>query len=165
MFYCDRDFIRDYLQSCHLLETNDDSSIYKDVADQVWRHLVFWSAMLEKDIEVLEAYPPMPIADLIKLLIESDSPETVAALSISMAQRGFDNDIKNRQLLVDLLEKELANRPDKLDNIKLCIYESELFDATNRAEIIGKDIAQIDEDATSYRSIAKRAKAILEYSG
>lgn len=165
MFYSNKDFINNYLQACHLVEQSDDSSIYEDASGQFWRHLIYWSDMLEKDIEVLEAYPLLSSLDLIKLLLNSDSRETISALSISMAQRKFDNDINNRLLLIELLEKELINAPSKLDNIKLCIYESELFDATNRAETMGKEASQVQKDATAYHSIAERAKAILDYAG
>jgi hypothetical protein len=163
MVYTNKTSINSHIKKSHLIDDYGDIKIYQDESGYRWRYTILWSDMLEKDIELLETYPVTPVSDLIKLIPTISDLETIAAISMSIAQRNFDNDINNRELLIRVLEEELAPNSEKLDKVKLCIYESELFDATNRTEIIGKFTADIEKYAAVYQSIAKRAKAILDY--
>jgi hypothetical protein len=165
MFYTNLSSIDSHIKSSHLIEDYGDVKIYQDESGYQWCHSILWSDMLEKSIELLEAYPVTPVYDLIKLIPTINDSETIAAISISIAQRNFDNDTNNRQLLIRILEEEVASNLEKLEKAKLCIYESELFDATNRTEITGKFTVDIEKDAAVYQSIAKRAKTILDYKG
>lgn len=164
MFYTDIQSIEEKKRNALLVENYEDVKIYQDKSGYKWRYAILWSAMLERKIELIETYPVINISDLIKRIPTINDPETIAAIAIVIAQRKFDDDVNNRLLLIRILEEALVSNPEKVDKIKLCIYESELFDATNRAEIIGKSPADIAQDAAIYQSIAQRAKAILDKS-
>jgi hypothetical protein len=47
------------------------------------------------------------------------------------------------------------------ERLKTIIYKSELYDATNRRDIIGKHFTEIEADAKYYATISQQAKAIL----
>lgn len=72
-----------------------------------------------------------------------------------------------RELLLNGLEQLILNvqslTPKEKNRIKLIIYESELYDATNKAPIMNRESSEIFKDAALYRNFAKRVKNILLY--
>jgi hypothetical protein len=48
------------------------------------------------------------------------------------------------------------------DRLKIVIYESNLYDQTNRREIVGKHFTDIQKDADYYSTIALKARKILD---
>ncbi|MBX9782894.1 MAG: hypothetical protein K2X48_06360, partial [Chitinophagaceae bacterium] len=47
------------------------------------------------------------------------------------------------------------------ERLKIIIYESDLYDATNRRDIVGKHFTEIQNDADYFRTNAQKAKDIL----
>lgn len=66
------------------------------------------------------------------------------------------------QLLDQLTRVDTSNlnRFEK-DRLRIIIYESNLYDSTNRREMLGKHFTEIQNDANYYRIISEKAKSIL----
>jgi hypothetical protein len=61
------------------------------------------------------------------------------------------------------LQVNTSNLTDfEKNRLKIIIYESDLYDATNRRNIVGKHFTEIESDADYYRTAAQKAKSILE---
>lgn len=93
----------------------------------------------------------------------SNNKNDIVGASIELLEReklrkeDFRDKLLNRLLQFDIssltgFEKE---------RLKTIIYESELYDATNKRDIIGKHFTEIDKSARYYQTISQKAKLIL----
>lgn len=57
---------------------------------------------------------------------------------------------------------DIKKLPDfEKERLKVIIYETEIYDATNRRNIVGKHWTEIQMDAEYFQNISKKAKEIL----
>lgn len=60
------------------------------------------------------------------------------------------------------MQVDTSNLADfEKERLKIIIYESDLYDATNRRDILGKHFTEIQSDADYYKTTADKAKGIL----
>lgn len=160
-FICEYSIIEKNITLYKKVSSNESQAIYEGNNKQLWRHVIYYSEMLEKDVSVLEILPVITAEELINIIINSNNIEEYVAASLSLYHRDFDSDIKNRQLLINELGR-LAVSTENIYKIKLVIYETSLYDATNKEKIVGKNITQINSDAEVYLNISLKAKKILD---
>lgn len=91
--------------------------------------------------------------------------EKIAAICNAIDDRAFDRNKQYRLSFIEELEREYLRDKKNISRIKLCIWETRLYDPTNRDLIVGKTYQQINEDAEVYRDIAARAKTLLDNAG
>lgn len=114
-------------------------------------------------ITVLKRLPEQTIEELINIAMTSLDTNNVigASLELSERERHRKEDFR-LELLNHLLQIDTSNLSDfEKERIKIIVYESDLYDATNRRDIVGKHYTEIQNDAEYYRAIAEKAKAIL----
>jgi hypothetical protein len=104
--------------------------------------------------------------DLINILINSDNIDEIATSSALLV-------INEKELKDEFREElitELENRINQNDfnwnkfnsqKMKTIIYETQLFDKTNRKPILGKKNSEIEKDHKFYLNISERAKKII----
>ena len=84
-----------------------------------------------------------------------------ASLELSERERYRKEDFRAK-LLSQLLQVDTSNLTDfEKERLKIIIYESDLYDATNRRDIVGKHFTEIQNDADYFRTNAQKAKSIL----
>jgi len=92
----------------------------------------------------------------------------IAGASIFLYSNEEYDKIDFRQKLIIELEKfcdqknYVFNAFD-MKRLKTIIYETSLYDPTNRRPVKSKHYTEIDEDSNYYSDISKRAKRILKY--
>jgi len=84
-----------------------------------------------------------------------------ASLELSEREKINKDDFRSK-LLDKLLQVDTSNLSDfEKERLKIIIYESALYDATNRRNIVGKHFTEIEKDADYFRTISEKAKTIL----
>ncbi len=115
-------------------------------------------------VPVLKRIPALTTEELIHIALTSvDTNDIIgASLELSERERYKKEDFRAR-LLNQLLQVDTSNLSDfERERVKIIIYESDLYDATNRRDIVGKHFTEIESDADYYRTAAQKAKSILE---
>ena len=143
---------------------NANESIYIDSITNIrWLLSNYWSEMLEVELKILVKLPLCTIEYYIKnLSLDKTVPELIV-IALLISDRNFDNLKSNRLLLIEKLESLMseANDSTSMEKIKNIIYETSLYDPTNKDTIINKHFSQINSDAQFYRNISIRAQNIL----
>ena len=112
---------------------------------------------------VLKRLPQPSVGELVDIVISTDDMFVVLAASQELAERESNNGEEFRGELIDKLESFNLKSLGDFDRqrIKNIIYETELYFARNRREVLGKQVAEIKKDAAMYREIARKAVTIL----
>jgi hypothetical protein len=138
--------------------------IYTDPVGVEYKLTRHWSEMFHKELDVLQKLPMIGIEELINIIPFVDVEKAVA-LAIEIQERKFDNSRTARLLLLQVLEEIFQkNKTDhsEFEKIRLCIYETSLYDPTNRDKIVGKTYTEINKDAKFYREVSDRARKLLD---
>jgi hypothetical protein len=144
---------------------NDFTDLFTDNTDQsTWLLTRYETDFLEGGVDVLKRENELSISELIELAITSQFIEEVIGASLELYDReAQDGDIFREELVNRLALLDLTNLTDfDKKRIEIIIYESSIYDPLNRREIIGKSMAEIEEDASFYRRISGAAKTILK---
>jgi hypothetical protein len=114
-------------------------------------------------VSVLKILPEPSIEELIEIAMTSFDKNDIIGASLELSEREkINNDDFRGKLLVELLQVDTTGLNDfEKERLKIIIYESGLYDATNRRNIVGKHFMEIEKDADYFRTISEKAKAIL----
>ena len=115
-------------------------------------------------LSVLKRLPEaMTIEALIDIAMTSNDENDIIGASLELSEREKNANQQFRNKLLDrLLIIDISTLTDfEKERIRMIIYESELYDPTNRCNIIGKSHFEIQEDASYYRMISEKAKEVL----
>jgi len=117
----------------------------------------------EAVFSILKRLPEPTIEELINIAMASDDKNEIIGASLGLAEREKYNDIDFRHTLLNrLLQIDTSNLTDfERERLKIIIYGSDLYDATNRKGIVGKHFTEIQNDADYYRIISQKAKSLL----
>lgn len=145
--------------------TNDGwTEHFIDDENQNWELTNYESEYHGGGISVLRKKFNLSVDYLIDLIFESNDLEEISAIALELYDKEQHQKIDFREkLLNQILKQNLENLNSfEKEKIKLIIFESSLYDATNRKEILGKTHNQIMEDAKYYREISEKSKEILK---
>lgn len=166
-FVCNQSKIEEKIRGYLLIEEEEDASIYLDSKNsERWLKIYFFSEMDDKEYTVLENEDKIDIDSLVFIATNSTKREEIICACNELVRRenSFGSDF--RESLINAIEsrahnlkREPTNR--EKESIKLIIYESDLYDSTNKKPILGKNYSVIQEDAKFYRGIAERAKSLI----
>ena len=122
-----------------------------------------WILEENRETMVLKRLPQPSVGELVDIVISTDDMFVVLAASQELAERESKNGEEFRGELIDKLESINLKSLGDFDRqrIKNIIYETELYFARNRREVLGKQVAEIKKDAAMYREIARKAVTIL----
>ena len=115
-------------------------------------------------VQVLKRLPEPTIDELISIAMISRDTNDIIGASLELSEREkYKKEDFRAKLLHRLLQVDTFNLSDfEKERLKIIIYESDLYDATNRRDIVGKHFTEIESDANYYRTAAHKAKNILE---
>lgn len=127
-----------------------------------WLLVKYESEYAGRVVQVLKKIE-LPLNDLINIATTSSDLDDIIGAAIELLERERHNKEDFRSLLLDRLSQfNLLDLSDfEKERLKIIIYESNLYDATNRRSIVGKYQYEIENDASYYTLIAKKAKKIL----
>ncbi len=114
-------------------------------------------------VAILKRLPDLSIDELIDIAITSTDIDNILGASLELSERekykneDFRDKLISRLLLVDISDTTEFEK----ERLKIIIYESDLYDAINRRDIVGKSFAAIENDAKYFRRNAQVAKRIL----
>ncbi|RYZ34736.1 MAG: hypothetical protein EOP49_34210 [Sphingobacteriales bacterium] len=139
-----------------LMSVNEDESRYVNASGNSYLVSRFWSEMLDKAVTIMERLPQIELEQLIKLITSALAVQDIAALSNLITERWEGHQKRYRLQLIEHLEFMLKAGADTAakEKIRMCVYESNLFDPTNREPIVGKSYQEIQADAACYRKMA-----------
>ena len=167
-FICNPDEIENKLRTLTKTGDSDDgwTHYYQDNTEK-WLLTSFNSAYHGGGIPVLKRNPEPTDEELIDIALTSLNTNDIIGASLELSEREKFSKVDFRG---NLLAKLSRFDPSKLDDfeierLKLIIKKSDLCDSTNRREIVGKDLAEIQTDANYYRGISLNAIKILEDIG
>jgi hypothetical protein len=165
-FICNQDEVDSKIKTLAQTGTSDDgwTHFYVDKkTNEKWLLTRYHSEYQGGGVPVLKKLPELTIDELINIaLISQETNDIVgASLELSERERHKKEDFREK-LLNHLLQVDTSNLSnfDK-ERLKIIIYESDLYDATNRRNIVGKHFTEIENDANYFRSISKKAMGIL----
>jgi hypothetical protein len=115
---------------------------------------------------ILVKQPEPDTNELIQIALESENLDEITAASIFLYTNEESYNFDFREQLIDAVEKFFESKKRELSDfdrnkLNIIIYESKLFDSTNRRNILGKYFAEIEEDYLYFKGISERAKRIL----
>ncbi len=143
----------------------DFSDLLIDDKDQsIWLLTRYETDFLEGGVDVLKKENALSTLQLIELAITSEFIEEVIGASLELYDRELEHKEMFREELVNQLKLIDLTQLTDFDKkrIEIIIYESSLYDPLNRREIIGKSMAEIEEDSLFYRRISGVANTILK---
>jgi hypothetical protein len=165
-FICNQHKVESTLKTLSKLKTSGDgcTHYYSDNnPTEEWVLIYYETEYFGKVISVLKKLPEPTIEQLIDIATSSTEINDILGASFELyeRERKHKEDFRN-SLLTRLLQFEIQNLSAfEKERIKIIIYESNLYDATNRRDIVGKYITEIKKDSEYYLEISKKAKSIL----
>jgi len=132
-------------------------------SNEVWHLTRYDSEYHGGGVPVLKRIPEPTIEELIDIAMNSTDSNDIIGASLELYERerynkeDFRDKLLNRMLKVDTT----SLTPFEKKRLKIIIYESDLYDATNRRDILGKHFTEIQSDAEYYRAISQKAMSIL----
>ncbi len=165
-FICNQDDVKSKLQTLIKTGTSDDgwTHYYIDKHSTEEWHLTYYNSEYHGGgVPVLKRLPQPTIEQLIEIAMTSSDKNNITGASLELSERERRNkeDFRN-SLLKRLLQVETSMLSDfEKERLKIIVYESDLYDATNRRSIVGKHLTEIQSDADYYQAISQKAKAIL----
>ena len=165
-FICNQDEVEIKLKSLTKTGTSTDgwTHYYVDKSSNEEWHLTRYDSEYHGGgIPVLKRLPELTIEELIDIAIISKDTNDIIGASLELSEREkYKKEDFRGKLLNSLLQVDKSNLTDfEKERLKIIIYESDLYDATNRSDIVGKHFSEIQKDADYYRANAQRAKGIL----
>ena len=163
-FICDPQQISSLTKQWIHKASYQNRDVYINPLDkEEWEKIRFWSEMKEEEYTLLENTYNISMDDLILLAVSEKTEEIIICACNELLRRENEMGKEFRERLIKKLEELTAVTNDKaeLQRAKLIIYETELFDATNKKTILNKDFQQVNREASFYKDISERAKKIL----
>jgi hypothetical protein len=166
-FICNEDEVETKLKTLTKTGTSTDGWTHYFVdknSNEEWHLTRYNSEYHGGGVPVLKRLPEPTTEELINIALTSVDTNNIigASLELSERERYKKEDFRAR-LLNQLLQVDTSNLSDfEKERLKIIIYESDLYDATNRRDIVGKHFTEIESDADYYRTAAQKAKSILE---
>ena len=114
-------------------------------------------------VPVLKKLPEPAIEELIDIALTSIDTNDIIGASRELYEREKYNKEDFRDKLCNrLLQVDTSNLTNfEKERFKIIIYESNLYDATNLRDIVGKHFTEIEKDAEYYRTISNKIKKLL----
>jgi hypothetical protein len=167
-FICNLNEVESKLKTLTKTGTSDDGWIdyYVDSnTNETWLLTRYDSEYHGGGVPVLKRIPEPTIDELINIAITSADTNDIIGASLELSEREkYRKEDFRDKLLNRLLELDTSHLNDfEKERLKIIICESDLYDATNRRNLVGKHLAEIQKDADYYRTTAQRAKDILDY--
>jgi hypothetical protein len=165
-FICNQDEVENKLKTLTKTGTSTDgwTHYYVDKnSNEEWHLTSYDSEYHGGGVPVLKRLPEPTIEELINIAMTSAHTKDIigASLELSERERYKKEDFRGR-LLNRLLQVDTSDLTDfEKERLKIIIYESDLYDATNRRDIVGKHSTEIQNDADYFRTNAQKAKNIL----
>jgi len=165
-FICNQDEIDRKVKTLTLIETNHDrwTEHYVDkTTGENWVLTRFNSEYQGGGIPVLKRLPERSVDQLIEIAVISSDINDIIGASRELSERekcsreDFRHKLISQLLKVDISDLSLFER----ERLKYIIHCSGLHDPTNRRDIVGKYITEIQNDAAYYQAIAQKAEMIL----
>lgn len=165
-FICGQDEINSKLTTLIKTSVSEDvwTQHYTDRATkEKWLLTQFHAEYQGGGVSVLKRLPEPTIEELINIAVTSNDTNDIIGASIELSEREkYNKEDFRDNLLQRLLQFDILDLTDfDKERFKIIIYESELYDATNRRDIIKKHFIEINTDAKYYLNISQQAKAIL----
>ncbi len=166
--YGDSRLINDLLNRMQLMEEAGGgwAAVYKDASTgEFW--MKCYSTVGEKGsggYELLIKLPLPTSSELITVAIESPfEDETVAAVMRLLDEEALEGKDFRHLLVQQLEEKDLESiTPEQKQRIRKLITLTSLLEPTNRRQIKGKTIEQLQADALYFEDVARRAMKLLD---
>ena len=165
-FICNQDEVETKLKTLTKTGASTDgwTHYYADKnSNEEWHLTRYDSEYHGGGVPVLKRLPEPIIEELINIAMTSTDTNDIigASLELSERERYKKEDFRGR-LLNRLLQVDTSNLSHfEKERLKIIIYESDLYDATNRRDIVGKHFTEIQNDADYFRTNAQKAKNIL----
>ena len=165
-FICNQDEVQLKLETLNKTGVSDDgwTHFYQNKnANEKWLLTKYNSEYHGGGVTVLKRLPEPTFQELINLVLTSvDTSDIIgASLELSERERYKKEDFRDH-LINRLLQVDTSNLTDfEKERLRIIIYESDLYDATNRRNIVGKHFTEIQKDADYYQTISQKAKKIL----
>ncbi|MEO6722634.1 MAG: Imm27 family immunity protein [Ferruginibacter sp.] len=165
-YICNQKDIQSKLKSLNKTKTSDDgwTIFYADIETQEnWILTQHESEYHGGGISILKRLPQPTIEELIDIAITSQDKNNITGASFELSEREIYNNENFRENLISkLLNFDIPNSSEfDKERLKIVIYESGLYDQTNRRDIVGKHFTEIEKDADYYQNISIKAKNIL----
>ncbi len=168
-FICDRNEIEAQLITLQKTGVSDDgwSIYYSDPADQQWVLTHYHPEYQGGGIMVLKHLPVPDTATLITIAMTSGDKNDIDGASLELLQREQENKEDFRKDLISRLADLMETKPSDFDKerIRIIIRQSELFDSTNKRDIVGKHWQEIEADARYFQEVSIQAKSMLNKIG
>ena len=164
-FICNQDEVETKLKTLTKTGSSTDSWTHYYVdknSNEEW-HLTRYDSEYHGGVPVLKRLPEPTIEELINIAMTSTDTNDIigASLELSERERYKKQDFRER-LLNRLSQVDTSDLTDfEKERLKIIIYESDLYDATNRRDIVGKHFTEIQNDANYFKTNAQKAKSIL----
>jgi len=166
-FICIQDEVEEKLKTLTKTGTSDDgwAHYYQD-KNEKWLLTRYGSEYQGGGTPVLKRLPEPTIYELINIAMTSLEKNNIIGASLELSEREKYRKVDFRdQLLNKLLQVDTSKLTDfEKERVRLIIYKSDLYDATNRRDIVGKHISEIQKDANYYQTISQLARKILNDS-
>ena len=166
-FICNHNEVEAKLKTLTKTGTSTDGWTHYYVdndSKEEWHLTMYKSEYHGGGISVLKRIPEPALEELIDIAMTSGETNDIIGASLEMSEREkYKKEDFRTKLLNRLLEVDTSTLTDfEKKRLKIIIYESDLYDATNRRNVLGKHITEIETDAEYYRTAANKAKNILE---
>jgi hypothetical protein len=166
-FICNQNEVDLKLKKLTKTGTSDDgwTNFYIDEdKSEYWLLTQYNSEYHGGGVPVLKRLPEPTVDELIDIAMTSADTNNIIGASLELSEREKYNKEDFRHRLINrLLQVDTSDLPDfEKERLRIIIYESDLYDATNRRDTIGKHYTEIQKDADYFRLNAQIAKEILE---
>jgi len=165
-FICNQSEIESKLKTLSKKGTSAESwadYYYDKNSSEEWLLTRYNSEYHGGGVSVLKILPEPSIEELIDIAMTSLDKNDIIGASLELSEREKINKDDFRSKLLDkLLQVDTTVLSDfEKERLKIIIYESDLYDATNRRNIVGKHFTEIEKDADYFRTTSEKAKTIL----
>lgn len=165
-FICNQSEVEAKLKTLTKTGTSADgwTDYYLDkTSGEEWHLTKYDSEYHGGGISVLKRVVEPTINELINIALTSVEKNDIIGASLELSERErYKKEDFRAQLINRLLQIDTSNLTDfDKERLKIIIYESKLYDATNLRDIVGKHFTEIQSDAAYYRSNADKANNIL----
>lgn len=168
-FICGQDQIESRVNGLTQTGASEDgwSVFYKDDIDQErWVLTTYHSEYHGGGVPVLQRLPLPTISELIEIAMTSAHKDDIIGASCELYEREGKGENFRSELVGQLLQLEISGLSSfEMERIRLIIYNSQLYDATNRRGIVGRRIEEIQNDFEYFKSNAEKAKGLLDLIG
>lgn len=165
-FICNQDEVENKLKTLTKTGTSTDgwTHYYVDKnSNEEWYLTRYDSEYHGGGVPVLKRLPEPTVEELINISMTSADKNDIIGASLELSEREkYKKEDFRARLLSRLLQVDTSNLSDfEKERLKIIIYESDLYDETNRRDIVGKHFTEIQNDADYFRTNAQKAKKIL----